>query len=104
MDRVEGADAPTLVKKLDDYAADLPKESKENALNERIAQLIHSADVILFMKGNPDAPRCGFSSRVIDALNEAHIQFSHFDILQDEAIRQVCCRHSCLGTDPRIRD
>ncbi len=104
MDRVEGANAPTLVKKLDEYAADLPKESKENALNQRIAQLIHSADVILFMKGNPDAPRCGFSSRVIDALNEAHIQFSHFDILQDEAIRQVCHRHTCFGIDPQIRD
>lgn len=40
------------------------------------------------MKGSPQTPRCGFSSKVVQALQQAHIEFSHFDILSDEAVRQ----------------
>lgn len=40
------------------------------------------------MQGSPDAPRCGFSAQVVQALREAGADFRHFDILQDPAIRE----------------
>ena len=44
--------------------------------------------VVLFMKGNPDAPRCGFSRRIVALLRDQNVTFSHFDILTDESVRQ----------------
>ena len=43
---------------------------------------------MLFMKGSPDAPRCGFSRRIVALLRERGVAFGSFDILQDEAVRQ----------------
>lgn len=44
--------------------------------------------VVLFMKGTPDAPRCGFSRKIVALLREKQIAFGHFDILSDEDVRQ----------------
>ena len=46
------------------------------------------ARVVLFMKGTPDAPRCGFSRRIVALLRERGAQFATFDILEDDAVRQ----------------
>lgn len=43
---------------------------------------------MLFMKGNPDAPRCGFSQKTVGLLREEKVEFGWFDILEDEAVRQ----------------
>ena len=43
--------------------------------------------VVLFMKGSPDEPRCGFSRKTVDILREHNVQFSYFDILTDESVR-----------------
>lgn len=43
---------------------------------------------MLFMKGNPDAPRCGFSQKTVALLREQKVDFGWFDILEDEAVRQ----------------
>lgn len=57
-------------------------------LNARMRKIMDSDKVVLFMKGAPDAPRCGFSRKIVAALNEREIKFTHFDILQDDAVRQ----------------
>ena len=44
--------------------------------------------VMLFMKGNPEAPRCGFSQKTVNLLREEKVEFGWFDILEDEAVRQ----------------
>lgn len=44
--------------------------------------------MVLFMKGNPSTPRCGFSNTTTKILREAAVPFKSFDILQDEAVRQ----------------
>jgi glutaredoxin-related protein len=44
--------------------------------------------VMLFMKGTPDAPRCGFSRKMVNLLNDQGVKFSSFDILSDESVRQ----------------
>ena len=43
---------------------------------------------MLFMKGSPAEPRCGFSAKVVEALQQAGVDFKHFDILSDDAVRQ----------------
>ena len=53
----------------------------EAPIEQRIRQLLESAPVLLFMKGAPDAPRCGFSRQVVQALRADGIAFKHFDIL-----------------------
>jgi len=63
------------------------------SLDQRIQSLLGSSPVMLLMKGSPERPRCGFSSRVVDALQKADVQFKHFDILQ------VCRFHVCRLLD-----
>ena len=48
---------------------------------------MHQSRVVLFMKGSPDAPRCGFSRKIVGLLKEHEVEFSHFDILTDEKVR-----------------
>ncbi|XP_073112601.1 monothiol glutaredoxin-S11-like isoform X1 [Elaeis guineensis] len=74
---------------------------KEN-LEDRLKNLISSSAVMLFMKGTPDAPRCGFSSKVVDALQKEGISFGSFDILSDEEVRQGLKTFSNWPTFPQL--
>lgn len=49
---------------------------------------MNSNKVMLFMKGNPDQPKCGFSQKTVALMKQEGVAFGTFDILQDEAIRQ----------------
>ncbi|SCV73379.1 BQ2448_7305 [Microbotryum intermedium] len=64
-----------------------PDETDED-LTTRCHELMKQSDVVLFMKGDPKTPRCGFSSKIVNILNERGIEFSTFDILSDDAVRQ----------------
>jgi hypothetical protein len=57
---------------------------------------------MLFMKGNPDTPRCGFSRKVVDALNSTGISYGTFDILGDEFVRQGLKQLSSWPTYPQV--
>jgi glutaredoxin-related protein len=50
--------------------------------------IMKQSKVVLFMKGEPDAPRCGFSRTAVALLRERNVTFTHFDILSDENVRQ----------------
>jgi len=76
----------------------MPKESLEN----RLKRLVNSSPIILFMKGTPDAPRCGFSSKVVNALREEGLNFGYFDILSDEEVRQGLKTYSNWPTFPQL--
>ncbi|KIJ51082.1 hypothetical protein M422DRAFT_27149 [Sphaerobolus stellatus SS14] len=67
---------------IDDY------EETEEQLNRRMRKLMQQSKVVLFMKGNPDAPRCGFSRQTVQLLRDHGVEFSSFDILSDESVRQ----------------
>ena len=54
----------------------------------RLKKLVSSHDVMLFMKGNPQEPRCGFSRKAVAILQDAGVAFGSFDILSDEEVRQ----------------
>jgi len=70
----------------------LPSEEKqpetEEELNTRLRRLMDQGKVVLFMKGSPDAPRCGFSRKIVALLKDQKVEFKHFDILTDESVRQ----------------
>jgi len=57
-------------------------------LEERLKGLMNRERVMLFMKGSPDAPRCGFSRKTVGILRDHGVQFGSFDILSDESVRQ----------------
>lgn len=72
------------------------------SLEERLKKLVNSTPVMLFMKGNPDAPQCGFGSKVVNALKEEGIKFGSFDILSDEEVRQGLKKFSNWPTFPQL--
>lgn len=68
----------------------------------QISELIGQHPVILFMKGNPEQPQCGFSARVIQILNFLKVQYHFFDVLTDESIRQGIKEYSKWPTIPQL--
>jgi len=66
----------------------VPESETTEELNARLRKLMGQDKVVLFMKGSPDAPRCGFSRKIVALLEEQKVQFTHFDILTDDSVRQ----------------
>jgi len=64
--------------------------------------LLNKAPVMLFMKGSPSAPKCGFSSKMVQLLQDAGVKFDSFDILADEEIRQGLKQYSNWPTYPQL--
>jgi Grx4 family monothiol glutaredoxin len=81
-----------------------PEDSSEakDTLHERLSKLVKSSEVMLFMKGHPTAPRCGFSRQAVELLIEAGINFGSFDILSDEAVRQGLKQYADWPTYPML--
>lgn len=58
-------------------------------------KLVRTNKVVVFMKGNPQAPRCGFSNAVVQIMRMHGVQYDAHDVLQNEALRQgKCCNIS----------
>lgn len=74
----------------------------KETFEDKLKNLITSSPVMLFMKGTPDAPRCGFSSKVVNALREEGISFGSFDILTNEEVRQGLKTYSNWPTYPQL--
>lgn len=73
-----------------------------NPIREAIAQAISENEVILFMKGTPEAPACGFSARTVAALQAVGSPFAAVDILPDPRIRQELSALSDWPTIPQL--
>lgn len=67
-----------------------------------IGQTIAANPVVLFMKGNPDMPRCGFSGLVVQVLDHLGVPFIGVDVLQDEALREGIKSYSDWPTIPQL--
>ena len=68
--------------------APTPTETPAEDLNERLGKLVKAAPVMLFMKGTPSAPQCGFSRTLVGILREKNVRYGFFNILADEDVRQ----------------
>ena len=71
-------------------------------VNARISDLVTSNDVVLFMKGTPLFPQCGFSSRAIAILEHCGVAYESVDVLQDMEIRQGIKSFSDWPTIPQL--
>jgi len=74
----------------------------DNEIRTLIAQAIEENDTILFMKGSPDAPACGFSARSVAMLQQLETPFAAVDILPDPRIRQELSAISGWPTIPQL--
>jgi monothiol glutaredoxin len=74
----------------------------EEQIRDAIQEAISENEVILFMKGTPEAPRCGFSARTVAALEALGAQFAAVDILPDPRIRQELSALSNWPTIPQL--
>ena len=71
-------------------------------VNSRISDLVTSNDVVLFMKGTPLFPQCGFSSRAVAILDHCGVAYESVDVLQDMEIRQGIKSFSDWPTIPQL--
>lgn len=69
---------------------------------ERIKNDIDTNRVMLFMKGNPNFPMCGFSSKVVEVLKNFNVEFGSADVLQDMELRQGIKDFSDWPTLPQL--
>lgn len=72
------------------------------SIQEKIKQQIESNNIIIFMKGTPDAPQCGFSSRAANILKACKTPFAAVDVLADPEIRQGIKEFSNWPTIPQV--
>ena len=74
----------------------------ENSVKEKIENLINESEVMLFMKGTPEMPQCGFSAAVIGVLNHLGVNYKTSNVLQDEEIREGIKEYSDWPTIPQL--
>ncbi|HEC14439.1 MAG TPA: Grx4 family monothiol glutaredoxin [Rhodospirillales bacterium] len=74
----------------------------DNPTFARIQQEIDETPVVLFMKGTPMFPQCGFSAAVAQALTEAGVKFKGIDVLSDPSIREGIKEFSSWPTIPQL--
>ena len=70
--------------------------------NARIASIVQAHDVVLFMKGTPLFPQCGFSSKAIAILDHLGVAYDSVDVLQDMEVRQGIKAYSDWPTIPQL--
>ena len=71
-------------------------------MQQRIADIVNGHDVVLFMKGTPLFPQCGFSSRAIAILEHLGVAYETVDVLQDQGVRQGIKAYSDCPAIPQL--
>ena len=106
--RVDGVNAAEVTKKVKAHASDPsadipsgPAPPKED-LNTKLKRLINTRKCMLFMKGHPDEPKCGFSKQFVAIMKELNAEYGTFDILTDDEVRQGLKTYSNWPTYPQL--
>lgn len=92
----KGTDAPAA------EAEETEEAESEEEVFARLTKLVSAAPVMLFMKGTPAEPKCGFSRQLVGILREHQVRFGFFDILKDDAVRQSLKKFSDWPTFPQL--
>jgi monothiol glutaredoxin len=74
----------------------------DNPVFERIKQDIGDNDVVLYMKGTPVFPQCGFSAAVVQALSHLGVKFKGINVLEDPGLREGIKQYSSWPTIPQL--
>ncbi len=69
---------------------------------ERIKEQLENNSVLLYMKGSPDFPQCGFSAQAVQALQTCNAEFSYVNILEDPELREALKTYSNWPTYPQL--
>lgn len=77
-------------------------DTSHSAADARISEIVNSSDVVLFMKGTPLFPQCGFSSKAIAILEHLGVAYDSVDVLQDMEVRQGIKSYSDWPTIPQL--
>ena len=77
------------------------KQDKED-LHKRLSTLVKAAPVMLFMKGTPSAPQCGYSRQLVSMLRENSVKYGFFNILADDEVRQGMKEFADWPTFPQL--
>ncbi len=72
------------------------------SIQEKIQQLVQDHQVVLFMKGTPKVPRCGFSARVVNILDYFSISFIGVDVLENDTMKEALKVFSDWPTIPQL--
>jgi len=112
IDRVDGFNQSDLLKKIKLHintigvvqTTEIKSDNDSPTLNAeaKIKQLLDSSPIILFMKGTPASPQCGFSRQACHLLDEHKIKFNYFDVLADQNVREQLKRYSNWNTYPQV--
>ncbi|OGX30494.1 MAG: monothiol glutaredoxin, Grx4 family [Omnitrophica WOR_2 bacterium RIFCSPHIGHO2_01_FULL_48_9] len=73
-----------------------------SSAREQIEKDVKENKVMLYMKGTPDAPMCGFSAQVVNVLKTYNVPFKSFNVLEDESIRQAIKEYADWPTIPQL--
>jgi len=71
-------------------------------IQEKIDKMIEKDDIVLFMKGTPDFPQCGFSANVVGILNHFGLTYQSYNVLEDLELREGIKSYSDWPTIPQI--
>ena len=74
----------------------------DDTTQERIQKEVDGSDVLLFMKGTPVFPQCGFSAAVVQVLSQLQVKFSSVNVLEDSEIRDGIKQYSDWPTIPQL--
>ncbi|UJR08340.1 hypothetical protein I4U23_012611 [Adineta vaga] len=110
IDRVDGFNQSDLLKKIKYHMnksnitsvkTEMKVETDVN-VEKRIKELLSSSPIILFMKGTPTEPQCGFSRQACHILDEHQLKYNYFDVLSDQIIREELKKYSNWNTYPQL--
>lgn len=98
-----GADLPAAdAQKGADQEDGMTAEDEKERLRTRLSELVKAAPVMLFMKGTPSAPQCGFSRQTVGILREKGVRYGFFNILADDDVRQGLKEYADWPTYPQV--
>ena len=78
------------------------KKDETTTLNDKLKQLINRHRIMLFVKGIPSSPKCGFSRQIVDILDSFNVSYDAFNILEDDEVRQGLKVYSDWPTYPQL--
>lgn len=93
-------DSVTKMEQVGELVKRIPAECMVETLESRLKRLVNQNKVMLFMKGSPKAPQCGFSQKIVNLLNGYNIEYGSFDIFKDEQVREGLKKYSNWPTYP----
>lgn len=103
IDVLEGADALKLSTLLDSLKPQqITLEDPDKSMARKLNDLVNLAPVMVFMKGTPENPECGFTRTLVNILESNNIKYKSFNILRDQVVREELKKYSNWPTYPQI--